>query len=436
MKRRDFLAASAALAACRWFPRSASAADPVVAGDWPHWRGPQRNDLVAESSGFRDGNWPLKELWQRRVGIGSTSPLIVGGRLYTMGLSGNDDAIYCLDAATGTTVWSEKYPSPRFGRHAEGDQGLYAGPTSTPEYDYETGSLFTLSSDGQLIARTAADGKQLWSKNLYDEYAMAKRPKVDRSGQRDYGYTTSPFVHGDQLLIEAGGKEGTVVSLDKRTGKHLWGSADREFAGHTGGIVPLTIEGVDCAAVLTFAKLLVIRLDAGHQGETVAEYPWKTEWANNIASPGVLGNSLVLSAGYNHSRTVRVDISLGGAKEVWKSDRFSLICTPVIAHDRVYICCGKMMCLDFATGKLIWEGGTTGDAGSLVLTSDNRLIALADRGDLLLYESALQSPEQLSELSRRGRLFGSDAWPHVVLAGGRIYCKGKEGELVCFAVEG
>ena len=199
-------------------------------------------------------------------------------------------------------------------------------------------------------------------------------------------------------------------------------------------LFPLGIEGVACAAVLTFAKLLIVRLDSGHVGKTVAEYPFKTEWANNIASPGVQGNSLIISAGYNHERTVRLDVTLDGVKEVWRSDRFSNICTPVIAHDRVYLCSKKTMCLDFVTGKLMWEGGKTGDAGSIVLTSDNRLVVLAGNGDLFLCDSAMQSPAKLNEVARQGRLFRRDAWPHVVLAGGRIYCKGKDGELVCFGI--
>ena len=26
--------------------------------DWPHWRGPNRNGIVAEGSGWERGNWP------------------------------------------------------------------------------------------------------------------------------------------------------------------------------------------------------------------------------------------------------------------------------------------------------------------------------------------------------------------------------------------
>ena len=53
----------------------------------------------------------------------------------------NDGRVFKLQA--------QEYDSPRFGRLAEGDQGLYSGPTSTPEFDAASGLLFTLSCDGQ-----------------------------------------------------------------------------------------------------------------------------------------------------------------------------------------------------------------------------------------------------------------------------------------------
>ena len=436
MHRRNFLATSAALSLVASGHRSVIAADTNTAANWPHWRGPLRNDLVTEPSGFRNGTWPLKPLWKQQVGEGSTSPLVVGDRFYTLGYAGKGDTVYCLSATTGKTIWSQKYPGPRYGREAEGDQGLYAGPTSTPEYDPKTDTLYTLSCDGQLIAWQATQGTQLWSENLYEEYAQPKRPKVGRSGRRDYGYTTAPLVHGEQLLLEVGGPAGTIVSLEKRTGKELWRSTDTDFAGHTGGLVPMVVEGVDCVAVLAFSKLLVVRVDGPQAGETVAEYPWLTEFGNNIASPGVLENSLIITSGYNIAQTARLDISLNGAKEVWKSDRFSKICSPVIAHNRVYFCWSRMVCLDFATGDLVWEGGQTSDAGSLILTDDDRLLALVGRGKLLLCDSAQRSPEKYAQVASVDRLFSSDAWPHVVIAGGRIYCKGRAGEIVCLEIDG
>src|SRR6187397_2907711 len=42
------------------------------AGDWPHWRGPRRDDTVEEPSGWKDGRWvDEKPVWEAEVGEGS-----------------------------------------------------------------------------------------------------------------------------------------------------------------------------------------------------------------------------------------------------------------------------------------------------------------------------------------------------------------------------
>ena len=107
----------------------------------------------------------------------------------------------------------------------------------------------------------------MWAVNLYDAYGMKQRPRIGRSPIRDYGYTSSPLVHGDWVLVEAGSARGTLVALDKRTGKEAWASELADEAGHTAGPVPITVEGVSCVAVLTLRNLAVIRLDAGSEGE-------------------------------------------------------------------------------------------------------------------------------------------------------------------------
>ena len=274
----------------------------LVADDWPHWRGPNRNDISGESSGWTTDGWGLTDsAWKKNVGEGSTSPIVVSDRLFVMGWREQKDFVYCLDAKTGEENWSVSYKCPQYGRLAMGDEGLYSGPTSTPEYDESTGFLYTLSCDGDLICwDTNNRGQRIWSVNLYDTWSIHRRPKVGRSGQRDYGYTTAPLVHGDWVIVEAGADEGTLLALDKATGKQAWQSEAKGPAGHTGGVVPMAVEGVPCVAVMTFQGLLVTRLDAGREGRTVAQFEWITDFANNIATPAVSENHVLITSAYNH----------------------------------------------------------------------------------------------------------------------------------------
>jgi outer membrane protein assembly factor BamB len=404
------------------------------ADDWPHWRGGSRNDICAEDSRFERGAWPPADAaWETNVGMGSTSPVVAQGRLYVAGWSDDQDSVFCLDAGTGEMLWRQSYPSPRYGRHALGDEGLYGGMTSTPEFDAGTGLLFTLSVDGELVAwNTRADGAIAWRINLHDVYDVPQRPQVGRSGHRDYGYTSSVLCHDDLLVVEVGAAMGTLVAFDPPTGRELWRSQANDAAGHNGGPVPMRVEGVPCVALHTFEGLLVVRADAEAPGATIAKHPWTTDFANNIATPAVSANSIVLTSSYNQHKIARFDVTLSGARQVWEQPLASKVCSPLIHDGCVYWAWQELTCLDFETGDLKWQGGTFGDPGSCIVTADDRLIVLGGYGDLVLAETALRSPTAYTELAARRGLFPSEAWPHIILADGRLYCKDRLGNLVCF----
>jgi outer membrane protein assembly factor BamB len=402
-------------------------------GDWPHWRGPERDDVSSESSGFTGAAWPGEAVWSANVGEGASSPIVAGGRLYAMGWRGGTDTVSCLDAATGKDVWRKSYPCPKHGRHATGDKGRYSGPSSTPEYDPATGLLFTLSIDGHLHCWDAKTGGKRWAVNLYDAYRAPQRPNVG-GGKRDYGYTTAPLAHGEWVVVEVGSPEGNLMAFDKKTGKRQWASQSKDAAGHTGGIAPITVGGVPCAAVLTLKNLVVVRLDGPNAGRTVAQYPWSTHYANNISAPAVHGSHVLVTSEYNQKAIVNLKITLGGATQVWKVRQASKVCTPVVHKGKVYWAWRRLRCLDFASGRLLWEGGDFSDPGSCIVTADGRIVVWGKRGTLVLAETAERSPGAYKELARKDGVGSGDAWPHVAFSQGRLYCRDRKGDIKCFRV--
>lgn len=406
------------------------------AEDWPHWRGNTRNGVVAEKSGWNGEHWiNPKPDWNVQVGEGASSPLVVGQQVFTLGHRDGRDIVSCLEASTGKPTWTANYTAPKYGRNATGDEGLYSGPSATPEFDTATKLLYTLSADGDLHCwDTANRGDKVWHRNLYDDYHMPQRAKVGRSGRRDYGYTSAPLTHGGWLLVEVGGPTGTIVAFDKQTGKESWRSKATSVAGHSGGLAPLIVEGVPCFAALTFDGLLVIRVDAGNAGETLATYPWVTDFANNIASPAVHEDCVLITSAYNHQAMCKLQITLRGAKKVWEQPVASKTCTPVIHSGRIYLAWDRLRALDWESGKIIWEGPTVGDAGSCVVTANQKLIVWANRGELFLADI---NPDNAKyrELARVSRLAKSDVWPHLVVSQHQNFCRDRLGNLMRFSGE-
>ena len=170
----------------------------------------------------------------------------------------------------------------------------------------------------------------------------------------------------------------------------------------------------------------------------MAEYPWVTDFINNIAGPAVEGNTVVITSRYNKMAVCKLGVTLrGGAKKLWETKEAACgVCSPIVHGGDVYFASNGLYCLDGKTGETKWVQGKFGSASSLILTSDERIIVWANNGDLALAESAKRSPERYTELSKPKRVMHRDeAWPHVVLAEGRIYCKDRNGEIQCFALK-
>ena len=415
------------------------ASQPGFAADWPQWRGPNHTDVTSDKSGWPKG-WPPKRLWKKNVGYGCTSPILVDGRLYVMGWKGRrsgknpvgTDAVYCFEAATGRLLWKRSYHCRYQGRFRVGDTSRYGGPTSTPTLDTASGYLYTLSIDGDLKCwNTKKAGQPVWSANLYEKYKVRQRPKVE-TGTRDYGYSCSPVVLGKAVITEVGGKAGTLVAFDKKTGRQLWRSASKEPAGHNAGPVPLNIQGIRCLASFGIRKLTVVRIDERHRGETLAQQPWRTAFACNIITPAVTDNKVVLSSGHDVGRTALLEISRDKVRRLWSNRYWSEGCSPVIHKGCIYLVIGQVHCLHLSNGKLKWRGGNFGRDSSCLVTGDDKLLVFGSR-NLGLVEV---SPERKKyrELTRVKDVIGGTCYPHLALADGILAIKNKEGDVVCLSV--
>jgi len=423
---------------CLFFACHFGLGTTVFAQDWLHRQGPMRNGVVPWSSNFQpaadDRDWKLGEpVWTFEAGDGGASPVLAGRLLYTLGWQDGKEILWCIDAVTGQPKWNGTYECKAYGRFAIGDQSLYKGPASTPEYDRFSKQIFTLGIDGDLFCWDLG-GDTVWHRNLYDQLRVKQRPKVTRTGHRDYGYTSSPVAAGPWCIVEAGSTEhGTVIAFNKRDGEPAWRSECRDEAGHNNGPSPMLIDGVPCLAVFTLRNLVVMRLDPGHEGKTVATIPWQTDYAQNVASAAVAGPNVIVTSEYNQKKISRYRFSLDKEPElVWEQRTASKICTPVVHKEHIYFAFRELVCLDFATGEKRWSGGSFGDAGSLVATSDDRLVVWGGKGSLVLAESAVRSRDAYKPLAQNRTVLKNDVWPHVLFANERLYLKDHRGKIACY----
>ncbi len=152
-----------ALTVCSCLPASRAVADGPVAPSWTQWGGPTRD--FRAPAGRLAAEWPEggpQTLWRRSIGEGHSAVLYEDGRLYTMHRQGEDEIVLCLDAATGQTNWETPYTAVYDGLRQYG-----SGPRSTPLLVGDR--LFTVGVTGRMLALGKHDGEILWSAELWGE---------------------------------------------------------------------------------------------------------------------------------------------------------------------------------------------------------------------------------------------------------------------------
>ena len=372
--------------------------------DWPQFRGPNRDGVSAET-GFARA-WPaegLRVVWRRPIGEGFSGISAVGDRLYTMDSDATTEYVVALEAGTGKEVW----------RVAAGPKLLDSmgnGPRTTPTLD--AGRVYAMGSHGRLVALNAADGAELWRVELTEAFG-AKRP--------NWGYSGSPLVDGDLLILEVGGKENRgVVAFEKATGKVRWGALDGDPA--YASPVVMTIGGI---------KQYVVTRRAGPQ--TVA---LRTDGSVLWTHPGpfsVIASALFIppdrvyvSGGDDAGAVLMRIVTEGGSatvQELWKTREMkNHFNNAVLVGEHLYgFDNATFKCLAVATGEECWASRGLGK-GSLVVADGSLLITLSDRGTLLLVEA---TPAAYTELARFQVMEGK-AWTAPTLADGRLYLRDQD----------
>ena len=383
-----------------------------VAADWPQWRGPARDGLIAGLAPRT--SWPesLKPAWKLTVGVGHSSPVVVGDRVFQFSRIGDDEIVQALDLASGKSVWRQSYAAPYTMNMAAMSHGK--GPKSTPLVD--GGRIFTLGISGILSAFDAATGRVLWRKEFGAQF---------KETSPLFGAATSPVIDQGRLIVYVGGNgNGALTAFAPASGAVLWA-----FKGDGPAYAsPMVAELAGVRQVVTLSDSNLVGVSAD-KGELLWKLPFTTEYVQNAVTPAVRGD-LVIYAGLEHSvKAVRIVRSGAkfAAQPVWENAEVaSYMSSPVVAGDRVYGLShkkkGQFYCLDALTGKTIWlSEGRQGDNAAL-LAGGGALFLLTTESELLVANAAGASFSVLKRYS----VAASPTWAHPVVLGEGVLVKDAE----------
>ncbi len=383
-------------------------------GDWPCFRGPQRDGRLA---GIRiNTEWdksPPKELWRHRVGPGWSSCTIIGNRLFTQEQRGDDEFVVCYDTESGQEIWAHR-DTARFEEVVAG-----AGPRGTPTF--HEGRLYAMGATGRLNCLNAATGKLFWTADIVKD-SGAKVPQ--------WGFSSSPLVSHGLVSVFAGGSEGkSVVAYNIESGQLAWASG--EGTQSYCSTHPATIDGVEQVLIATNVGLTAYQPE---RGTVLWQHEWRVEQAR-VVQPTILGETEILLGTGMSGGTRRLGIQRDGdawqIKEVWTTKTIKPYYNDlVVAGDFLYGFDGNIfMCVSLNDGRLQWRARGYGNGQVLLLSDEALLLILTEQGEVALVKA---QPEQHKELARIKAIEGK-TWNHPVIAHGKLFVRNAE-EIACFSL--
>ena len=229
-----------------------TAAWPAAAADWPDWRGPGQDRHAGGGDRMPvtsfDPEAGTNVLWKNDAAGGISTPVIMGGRLFTLVRHKPDtkeeaEKVLCLDAVTGQKLWENVFnvylsdvPAERVGWSA-----VVADPASD--------TVFAHGVCGAFTAIDAATGKTKWHRSLHEEFGFLST----------YGGRTNIPVVFEDLVIASAVVTGwgdtarpahRFLGLDKGTGAVRWMNGTKELPEDTTYSTPaLAVLGGQAAVV-------------------------------------------------------------------------------------------------------------------------------------------------------------------------------------------
>jgi outer membrane protein assembly factor BamB len=399
----------------------------VLAGDWPQWRGPQRNGVSQETGLLKE--WPAdgpKLLWKvADIGSGYSTPAVVEDRLYLLANEGLDNEfVEALTVQGGKRIWST-----RLGQVGNPKQNPnFPAARSTPTVEGEF--LYALSSDGDLACLEIGPGQVRWQKNL----------RTDFGGKPgDWAYAESPLIDGDTLVCTPGGGQSTLVALNKKTGALIWKCALPEAgdAAYASAIV------VEAGGVKQYVQLLQKGLVGVET--TTGKLLWRygkavSRFNANIPTPVASEGYIYVGSAGTGGGAVQPKVKDGQIEpeQVYFEAKLPTAIGGVVKiGEHLYGTTAQaMLCLEFATGQIKWEDRALGAAS--LCYADGRLYLHAESGDVALVEPSPESYCEKGRFTPPGQPKHANpmekAWAYPVVANGRLYIR-DHGTLWCYDVK-
>lgn len=390
----------------------------VSASDWSRFRGPNGQGVTSETVPLKwtgdSARWTLE-----LPGEGSSSPIVVDGKIFVTCYSGVDGAeskrtILCVDADTGKMIWSDSINGPQRDDAYSGYLREHGYASGTPVSDGK--SVYAFFGKAGVVA-WSIDGRKLWQKEV-----------GQMSSNRRWGSAASLLLHDGLLIVNAAEETRAILGLHAADGEEKWRA---EYDGlELCFATPVLVEGeggVMEAVISMPGEVWGINVDNG-----------KLRWFCQIdnggnVSPGVVvGEDAFYTFGGFPAQQTNA-IKRGGRKDIsethrlWQGRDSSYVATPVLFDDHLYWVSdrGQAYSVNATSGETVSRARLSGLQGggrpvyASPVKAGDHIYVVTRRSGTFVYEA---TPE-MKQVTVNPALDDSDFNATPAISGGRMYLR-------------
>ncbi|MCP4783331.1 MAG: PQQ-binding-like beta-propeller repeat protein [Fuerstiella sp.] len=402
-----------------WWCITLAASSTVPAADWNRFRGSDGQGVADSTVRLR---WDAEKnpAWSLDLpGAGSSSPIVVGNRIFVTCYSGDDNVdsqrhLVCVDADSGKQLWQDSISGPEREDAYRGYLTEHGYASGTPVSDGK--NVYCFFGKAGAVGWTV-DGKKLWQKDL-----------GQMSSNRRWGSGSSPVLFGNTLIVNASEESRAIFGLNAADGKELWKAEydGLELCFATPVLVPG--EGDVMEAVISMpGEVWGLNADNG-------KLRWFSEIGNggNVTPGVVIGEAAFYTFG-GHPQQQTNAIKRGGRRNVtdshglWQSRDSSYVATPLLHDNHLYWVTdrGQAFSVDATTGETVTRTRLTGlqSGGRPVYASPVKagahIFVVTRRSGTYVFEA---NPE-MKQVSKNAALDDTDFNGTPAVADGRMYLR-------------
>ncbi|UCG57303.1 MAG: PQQ-like beta-propeller repeat protein, partial [Phycisphaerales bacterium] len=386
------------------------------AADWPQFRGPNRDGKSAETGLLK--KWPEggpELLWDAEgLGMGFASVAVADGYVYTTGMVGAEKQgmLFAFDT-NGNPKWKVSYGRAWSGAHP--------GVRTTPTIDGDR--LYVISGYGNLVCFDAKSGKKKWEVDVLKKF----------NGKNiRWGISESVLIDGEKVICTPGGKDATVVALNKITADTIW--TTRGLSETSAYCCPVIIKTGGKRLIATMVQKSVVLIDP-ENGKVVCRMPHVGKYLISAVSPVYKDGRIYVTTGYGVGGQM-FELSADATSYTQKWTDKNLDCH----HGGVLLLGGDIhgsnhngqgnkgswICLEMATGKVKYEAKLVGKGS--VIFADGMMYCYGENGKVGLVRV---TPTRYEMVSSFQVTKGTDEhWAHPAISDGRLYIRHGEALMV------